>query len=94
MKGKAYLDVLIGLVGGEGAAVAEQVDEADGDAAVNVEDQVVLLRGCHRLDSERVVEQAVAREVLAHILLHKLHTQIRVVDALDLVPNAADCSPC
>ena len=51
----------------------------------------VLLRGRDLLDGERVVEQAVAREVLLHVLLYELDTEIRVVDALDLVADAADC---
>ena len=42
------------------------------------------------LDGEGVVEQAMAREVLAHILLHELDTEIGVVDALDLVADTAD----
>ena len=102
------LDVLVRLLGGERARVAEEVDEADGDATVDVEDELqdtsvvgreltgectyrVLLRRRHLLDGERVVEQTVAREVLAHVLLHELDTQIRVVDALDLVADTADC---
>ena len=89
---RANLDVLVRLLRREGAAVAEQVDEADSDTAVNVEDERVLLRRRHLLDRERVVEQAVAREVLAHVLLHELNTEIRVVHALDLVADTADCS--
>jgi len=50
----------------------------------------ILLRGSNLLDSEGVIEQAVAREVLTNVLLDQLDTQIRVVDALDLVANAAD----
>jgi hypothetical protein len=51
----------------------------------------ILLGGGTLLDSESVVEQAVAGEVLAHVLLHELDTEIRVVDTLDLVANTADC---
>ena len=50
----------------------------------------VLLRGRDLLDGERVVEQAVAREVLADVLLDKLDTQVRVVHTLDLVANTRD----
>ena len=87
---EAYLDVLISLIGRERTAVAEQVDEADGNAAIDVEDESILLRRRDLLDSERVVEQAVAREVLAHVLLHELDTEIGVVDALDFVADTAD----
>ena len=36
----ANLNVLVRLLGRECAGVAQQVDEADGDAAVNVEDEL------------------------------------------------------
>ena len=88
---RAYLDVLVSLIGRERATVAEKVDEADGDASIDVEDERVLLRRRDLFNRERVVEQAVAREVLAHVLLDKLDTQVRVVHALDLVADTADC---
>ena len=43
----ADLDVLVRLLGREGAGVAQQVDEADGDAAIDVEDE---LRGSSDID--------------------------------------------
>ena len=86
-----YLDVLICLVRSKGTTVAQEVDEANSNAAIDVEDERVLLRRRDLLDGERVVEQAVAREVLAHVLLDKLDTQVRVVHALDLVADTADC---
>ena len=51
----------------------------------------VLLRGRDLLDRESVVEQTVAREVLAHVLLDELNTEIGVVHALDLVADTRDC---
>ena len=50
----------------------------------------ILLRGSDLLNGKSIVEQAVAREVLAHVLLDEIDTEIRVVDALDLVANTAD----
>lgn len=50
----------------------------------------VLFGGGHLLNRERVVEQAVAREVLDDVLLHELDAQIGVVHALDFVANSAD----
>ena len=50
----------------------------------------ILLGGGHPLDGKGVVEQAVAREVLANVLLHELDTEIRVVVALDLAADTAD----
>lgn len=50
----------------------------------------ILLGRGDLLDSESVVKQAVAREVLVNVLLDELDTKIRVVDALDLMTDAAD----
>ena len=82
--------VVLALLGGEGTAVAEQVDEADSDTAVNVQDQVVLLGGGDSLDSDGVVEQLGAGEVLLDELLDELDTEIGVVTGLDLVADTGD----
>jgi hypothetical protein len=34
------LDVLIGFFGGEGTTVTQEINEADGDAAIDVEDEL------------------------------------------------------
>ena len=86
----AYLDVLVSLLRRERTAVAEQVNEADSNAAIDVQDEGILLRRRDLLDRERIVEQAVAREVLAHVLLDELDTELRVLYALDLVTDTAD----
>ena len=88
---RADLDVLVRLLWREGARVAEQVDEAHGDAAINVKDERILLRRRNLLDRECVVEQAVAGEVLVDVLLHQLDTKVGVVHALDLVTDTTDC---
>jgi len=85
-----HLQVVFSLLVGEGTAVANQVNEADSNATVNVENQVVLLGCCHRLDSERVVEELGAGEVLLDVLLDKLDTEIGVVARLDPVANTGD----
>ena len=46
----ADVDVLVGLFRREGAAVLEEVDEACPDAAVDVQDQVLLLLQRHLSD--------------------------------------------
>ena len=106
------LDVLISFLWRESTTVSQEINEAHGNATVDVEDELqkqedivskrntnerkykatysILLRGGHLLDGKSVVQQAVAREVLGNVLLHELDTQIRVVDALDLVANTAD----
>ena len=52
-----HLQVVLSLFRGKGAAIPHQIDEADGDAAVDVENQVVLLRGCHSLDGDGVIKK-------------------------------------
>jgi hypothetical protein len=85
-----HLEVVLGFLAGERTAVADEVNEADSNAAVNIENQVVLLRCCDGLDSKRIVEQLGAGEVLFDILLDKLNTKIGVVTGLDPVANTGD----
>ena len=48
----------------------------------------VLFGSRNFLNSEGIVKQAVAWEVLTHILLNKFDSKIGVIDTLDLVTNA------
>lgn len=73
-----HAEVVFGLLGAKGTAVAEEIDEADGNAAVDVEDEVVLLGRGHRLDGDGVVEHLAAGEALLDELFDKLDTEIRV----------------
>ena len=85
-----HLEVVFSLLRGERAAVAHQVNKADSNAAVDVENEVVLLGRCDRLDCKSVVEHLEAREVLVHVLLNELDTKIGVVSGLDPVTNTRD----
>lgn len=85
-----HLKVVLGLFGRKGTAVAEEINEADSNASVHVENEVVLLGRRHRLNGEGVVEQFGAREVLLNVLLDELDTEIRVVSGLDPVANTGD----
>jgi len=60
----AHSEVILSLLRGEGATVAEEIDKADGDAAVNVENQVVFLRGGDGLNGDGVVKELVRSKVL------------------------------
>jgi len=86
----AHAHVVLDLLGGESTAVAEQVNEADSNATIDVQDQVVLLGGGYGLDSNGVVEQLGAGEVLLNELLDELDTQVGVVAGLDLVADTGD----
>lgn len=85
-----HLHVVLNLLAGEGTAVAHEVDEADSNATVNVQDEVVLLGGGDSLDSNGVVEQLGAGEVLLDKLLDQLNTEVRVVAGLDTVTDTGD----
>lgn len=82
-----HAKVVFGLFRREGTAVAEEVNEADSNAAINVEDQVVLLGSGDGLNGNGVVEQLVRSKVLLNELLDKLDTEIGVIARLDTVTN-------
>jgi hypothetical protein len=83
-----HLKVVFGLLGAECAGVAEKVDKADSDTAVNIENEVVLFAGRDGLDSEGIVEQFSGGEVGETVLLDKRDTEIGVVARLDTVTDA------
>src|SRR4051812_46437244 len=85
-----HVEVVLCLFRAERTAVPQQVYEADRDATVNIQNEVVLLRGRHRLNGQGIVEELVARELGEDVLLDEFHTQIRVVPRLDSVANARD----
>lgn len=85
-----HLEVVLSLFGREGTAVAEQVNEADGDGTVNVEDKVVLLAGGDGLDGDGVVEELGGGEVGLAELLDERDTEIGVVARLDTVTDTGD----
>jgi len=85
-----HLEVILSLLGGEGTAVADKIDEADSNAAINVENQVILLGGGDSLDSKSVVKELVAREVVENVFLNELDSEIGVVSGLDTVSNTGN----
>ena len=87
-----HVQVVFGFFGAEGATVSHQINKADCDAAIDVENEVVLLGSSDGLDSDSVVEHLAAREALFDELLDKLHTEIGVVAGLDFMANTGDCA--
>ena len=85
-----HVQVVFSLFWGECTAVAKEIHEANGDAAVHVEDQVVLLGGGNGLDSDGIVEELAAREVLLDVFLDELNTEIGVLSGLDTVADTWD----
>ncbi|KAI6751769.1 hypothetical protein HG531_006465 [Fusarium graminearum] len=82
-----HLEVVLSLLGRESTAVADKINEANSNATVNVENEVVLLGSGDSLNSKGVVEKLVAGEVVEDVLLNKLDTEIGVVSGLDTVTN-------
>ena len=85
-----HLEVLFGLLGAESTAVPQQIDETNGHAAVNVQDQVIFLGCCDRLNGNGVVEEFVRGKVLDNKLLNELNTKVGVVSRLDPMADARD----
>lgn len=59
--------------------MTEQIDEGDADDAVNVKDEVRLLRSCDLLDFEGIVQQGSCGEVAHDEILDDLNTFVRVI---------------
>ena len=89
-----HAEVVLCLLRRESAAVSEKVNKADGNASVNIQDQVILLGSGDSLDSDRIIEQLVRSEVLRHEFLNKLHSEIGVVSGLDSVTDTRDYHDC
>ncbi len=87
-----HAQVILGLLGAEGTAVAHQINEANSDTAINVKDKVVFLRSGDSLDGDGVVEHFAARKSLVDELFDEFNTKVGVVTRLDLVANTGDCN--
>lgn len=85
-----HLQIILGLFWTKGAAVAHKIDEADSDAAVNVENEVVLLGCCHCFNRNGIFEHFAAWEALLDKFFDKLYAEIGVIARLDLVANTRD----
>lgn len=86
----AHFEVVFGFLGGEGAAVAEQVDEAYGDAAVDVEDEVVLFGRCDGFNGDGVVEEGGGGEVGLAEFFDERDAEVGVVAGFDAVADTGN----
>lgn len=87
----AYLKVVLGFFGSESTTVPQQINEANSNTTIDVEDEVVLLRGGDTLNRKGVIKELVGWEALLNEFLDEFNTQVRVVSGLDLVTYARDC---
>lgn len=85
-----HLQVILNFLGSEGTTVAEEINEANGNATIDIQDEVILLRSGHSLNSDSIVKQLGAGEVLLRIFFNQLDTEVRVVAGLDSVSNTRD----
>jgi hypothetical protein len=67
--------------------ISKQVDKADGNVSVNIQDENIFLCCGQTLDGEGIIEEGVAGEVLLDVFFDKLDTQVWVVHRLDLMAN-------
>lgn len=85
-----HAEIIFSFFGAESAAVAHEVDKADGDAAVNVEDQVVFFRGRDCFDGDGVFEHFAAGEALLDEFFDELDPEVGVVARFDFVANSGN----
>jgi hypothetical protein len=87
----AHAEIVFSLFGAKGTTVAHEINKADGNAAINIQDQIVLFRRCHSLDSNGVVEHLARRESFLDEFFYELDSKIGVVARLDFMADAGDC---
>ena len=85
-----HLHVVLRLFSRESSAVAHQVDEADSNGTIDVENQVILLGSGNGLNGKSVIQHLARWETLLDELLDELDAEIWVVAGLDLVANTWD----
>jgi len=88
---ESYLKVVFGFFGGESTAVPQQINEANSNTAIDIENEVILLGGGDTLNCEGIVEELIGWEALLNEFLDELNTQVRVVSGLDPVTDTRDC---
>lgn len=86
-----HIHVVFGLFGTESAAVAHQIDEADCNTTINVQNEVIFLGRGDGLNSNGVFQHFAVREALLDEFFDQLHTEIGVVAGFNFVANARDC---
>jgi hypothetical protein len=74
-----HLEVVLGFLVREGPGIAEEIDETDGHASIDVEDEVILLGRGDGFHGDGVIEQLGGREVLLAVFLDEGDAQIGIV---------------
>lgn len=70
----AHVEVIFGLLGAEGTAVAHKVHEAYSYTTVDIQDQVIFLAGSDGFDGDSVIKHLAAREALLDEFFDELDT--------------------
>lgn len=87
----AHIHVIFGLLGTESTAVAHQINEADCNTTINVQNEVILLGRSDGLHSNGIVQHFAVWEALLDEFFDQLHAKIRIVAGFDFVANARNC---
>ena len=87
-----HVQVVFGFFGAEGAAVAHEIHEADGDAAVDIEDEIIFFGRGHGFDGDSIVEHFAAGEALLDEIFDQLHAEIGIVARFDFVADTGNYS--
>lgn len=74
----------------QSTGIAQEIDETNGDTAIDVEDERILLRRGDVFDGESVIQSRRSREMLLYKLLDEFDSEIRVRFRFDLVTDAGD----
>ena len=75
---------------GEFVTLTEQVDESDGNGAIDVQNEIGSLGRCHLLHFKRVVEQRMFRKVLSDEFFDDCDSGIGILDGLNAVADPHD----
>lgn len=86
----SHVEIIFGFFRRESTAISEEINEADGDAAVNVEDQIVLFGRGHGLNCDGVIEKFGAGKVFVDEIFNQFNAEVGVLARFDAVADTGD----
>ena len=85
-----HVHVVFSFLGAKGTTVPHQINKADCDAAIDIENEIILFGRRDGLNGNGVVEHLAVRKVLVDELFDQLDTEIGIVAGLDFVADTGD----
>ncbi len=86
----AHIQVIFSFLRAESATVTHEIDEADSDAAVDVEDQVVFFGGGDGFNGDGVLEHFAAGKAFLHEFFDEFDAQVGVIAGFYFVADSRD----